>query len=90
MFAFGALAVIAFGYYFAVVAGMLLLTPFVYRLASLALDAGLLLALLTIIAAAAFAARKHRASRSQVIVCAVTGLILIALSALALYATRYI
>ena len=60
MFAFGALAVIAFGYYFAVVAGMLLLTPFVYRLASLALDAGLLLALLTIIAAA-FAARKHRA-----------------------------
>ncbi len=35
MFAFGALAVIAFGYYFAVVAGMLLLTPFVYRLASL-------------------------------------------------------
>jgi hypothetical protein len=63
MFAFGALAVIAFGYYFAVVAGMLLLTPFVYRLASLALDAGLLLALLTIIAAA-FAARKHRASRS--------------------------
>ncbi len=70
MFAFGALAVIAFGYYFAVVAGMLLLTPFVYRLASLA--------------------RKHRASRSQVIVCAVTGLILIALSALALYATRYI
>ena len=89
MFAFGALAVVAFGYYFAVVVGMLLLTPFVYRLASFALDAGLLLALLTIIAAA-FAARKHRASRSHVIVCAVTGLILIALSALALYTTRYI
>jgi len=89
MFGFGALAIIAFGYYFAVVAGILPLTPFVYRLASLALDAGLLLALLTIIGAA-FAARKHRASRSQVIVCAVTGLILLALSALALYATRYI
>ena len=89
MFAFGALAVIAFGYYFAVVAGILPLTPFVYRLASLALDAGLLLALLTIIGAA-FAARKHRASRSQVGVCVVTGLILFALSALALYATRYI
>jgi len=89
MVALGSLAVIAFVCYFAVVVGVLTLTPFMYRLASLALDAGLLLAVLTIIAAA-FAARKHRASRSQVIVCAVTGLILLTLSALALYATRYI
>jgi hypothetical protein len=88
MFVFGALAVIAFVCYFAVVAGMLPLTPFM-SLASLALDAGLVLALLTIIAAA-FAARKHRASRSQVSACVVTGLIVLALSALALYATRYI
>jgi hypothetical protein len=89
MFALGSLAVIAFVCYFAVVVGVLPLTPFMYRLASLALDAGLLLALLTIIAAAV-AARKHRASRSQVIVCAVAGLILLALSALALNVTRYI
>ena len=88
MFAFGSLAVFAFVCYFAVVIGVLPLTPHM-RLASLALDSGLLLALLTIISAA-FAARKHRASRSQVGVCVVTGLILFALSALALYATRYI
>jgi len=88
MFAFGALAVVAFGCYFAVVARVLPLTKFMW-FASSALDAGLLLALLTIIAAA-FAARKHRTSRSQVSVCAVTGLIVLALSALALYATRYI
>jgi hypothetical protein len=88
MFSFGALAVIAFVCYFAVVAGVLPLTEFIW-FASLALDVGLLLALLTIIAAA-FAARKHRPSRSQVSVCAVTALIMLALSALALYATRYI
>ena len=88
MFALGSLAVIAFACYFAVVRGALPITPYM-RVASLALDAGLLLALLTIIAAA-FAARKHRASRSQIGVCVVTGLIMFALSALALYATRYI
>ena len=88
MFPFGALAVIAFICYFAVVAGVLPLAQFIW-LASWALDTGLLLALLTIIAAA-FAARKHRTSRSQLSVCAVTELIVLALSALALYATRYI
>lgn len=88
MFASGSLAIIAFVCYFALVAGMLPLTQFMW-LASLSLDAGLLLALFTIIAAA-FAARKHRISKSQVSVCAVTGLIVLALSALALYATRYI
>ena len=51
MVALGSLAVIAFVCYFAVVVGVLTLTPFMYRLASLALDAGLVLALLTIIAA---------------------------------------
>jgi hypothetical protein len=77
MFTFGALAVIAFACYFVVIAGILPLTQFMW-LASLILDAALLLALLTI--AAAFAERKHRTSRSQVSVCAVTGLIVLALS----------
>lgn len=88
MFAFGALPVIAFVCYFAVVAGILPLTQFM-RLDSLALGAGLLLALLTIIAAA-FAARNYRTSRSQLSVCAVTAMIVLVFSALALYATRYI
>jgi hypothetical protein len=57
--------------------------------ASLALDVGMLLALLTIVAAI-LAARKHRATKSQVAICALVGLIILALSALALYATRYI
>jgi hypothetical protein len=68
MFLFGALAVIAFVCYFVVVAGVLPLTPFM-SFASLALDVGMLLALLTIVAAI-LAARKHRATKSQVAICA--------------------
>ena len=88
MFALGALAVAAFACYFVVVFGMLPVMSSM-SFAGLALDAGLLFALLTIIAAA-FAARQHRSSRAQLSICAFTGVTMLALSALALYATRYI
>jgi hypothetical protein len=80
--------VIAFVSYFAIVLGILPVRSFM-SFASLALDAGLSFAFVTIIAAI-FTARRHRSSRSQLSLCAVTGVIMLALSALALYATRYI
>ena len=88
MFGFAALAFISFFGYFAVVLGFLPFTPYL-GFASLALDAGFLLSLLTLVTAGT-AIWKHRGSVSRVSVCVVTGLFVIALSALALYATRYI
>jgi hypothetical protein len=88
MFAFAGLAIITFLPYFAAAFGYLPLTQNL-KIASLSLDAGLLFSSLGI-ATGGVALWQHRASRLQVGVCAVTGVFLILLSALALYSTRYI
>jgi hypothetical protein len=86
MHIFAAVALIAFAGYFAVALGFFPLTPHYIRIASLTLDTGLLSSAVAIVCAIVVV-RQHHTTTVQISTCAVIGILLILISAFALYAT---
>jgi uncharacterized membrane protein HdeD (DUF308 family) len=86
MFMFAGFTCIAFISYFAVVFGFFPLTVQSMKIASLSLDIGLFFSVVGIVTIGVALWRR----RARVGVCVLIGVLLLALSALALYATRYI